>query len=1204
MFTRASEYNLEGMSDTWIGSFLAGDIPQFDGAADERSDGPGDVRITGRKPAKGRTKKSSSQLEGISKTTDNSSQRAISLTKLGNTERAKTETTSKCSNVVVKSKESVSEDFWPVKARAIPTYSKKGLSALKMNRSQTLNEEKPKKDDGEASVVMADPRGEGEGEDVAFRLVLSESSDSESSNFGGVNLDSEGSEIMARQENRISEGMDTKTTEISSARKDGNTREDSLGPEGRQTESRTESLRLDLKKSSYENAPTARQDNNTKVNLASGERGNQKSQEDLRSDVDKSAIRRTSNAHKEQDAPESYSSVITKYFHSPEKNRQDIKTRVNATKQSSSSWEQFSKLHKADDVQTTLQTLPHCCKQQGTYFRKSTLRKRKLSEVDKKERELPKETTSRRIKRSSNLAVSLSAVSCAMSNLKVSLEDVSQIPALNSKYGQAETRLKNRREAPCQSFTRVVDQMLSSAVRKEKFSQKRSPARSKKDEISPFSKKRTSPKKREERMKKYGALPVLIAKSPIKNSADNSQRSDALLASQCQDDVRVRTSQISSSRTGISGTGFALSRSRTRGGESSNQLKGQSSSACAFSSEGTTRKDTGPFPSRLLSLKSASENKSKSLNESVRTLSVQRRGRKRKLIMDAERDLGLTPVGVLPGAGKKRKLSLKLQSNSSRSFPRKESVAKTPVMPGEERLVEVDKPVELVKEAVGKPLHSQQAEFDIDNNDGRLGDSVLSKALLDDITCIPSSPGEPDASDESSPNGTESNSLPLSSETSHTFSKSQESFDVSLPTESGRETTDNVADDSNYMQLLFEERDFPEEKDTELLANALFNMSFPSPLPCGEQCCSPPYPSTPLETNSDGRDMRGQDESLDENEVSTVCNSVVEEDNTSDVAAEAQRFSTASSQMQVRQTAYFSPAGTRVPEGSLLLPLRPQLGETQTQFESTSFEIDNCFGQKICEKEITGDMGSFDSWTTSNPRASDEVLLSEGTVKEENKDFISNSEFAIYEDRSCGGKTIRESEANKSSIDVTGLESVRTESRDAIDLTDFCEAGERSSSSNENRQLVLMLSTEEESLSNTQSSVHSNQHITEMEISLEEDNDHRKQDVSTELGMHADISDALATEVIDQGKSQTCSTHVTLSGPNFTSSNLGIAGVVAIKPLKKPPTSDELMGSLKDYGLPQCKYQEPFCSDPDDIPAYPRLVVFWLLSPSSKRFQF
>ena len=1198
MFTRASQYNLEGMSDSWIGSFLAGDIPQFDGAADEHSDGPGDIKIPRRKPGKGRVRKRSSQFEGTSKTTDDSTQRAISLTKLGNAEHAKTKTTSKCSRVEGKSEESLSEDTWPTKGRAIRTYSKKSLFAQRMNKSSTLNEGNAEKDDGEAIVVMADTRGEGEGEEEAFRLVLSESSDSEGSNFGGVNLDSaEGSEIMVRKKNpRTFEGIDTKTTEVSSARKDGNTREDNLGSKGRQTDLRAEGL--GLKKSSNANAPTTRKDKNPKVNLASGKRGDETGQEDLRSGVDKNAKGRTSTAHKEQDAPESCTPVITKYFHSPEKDRERIKTRVNRTKQSFSSWEQLSKLHKTDDALTTTPTLPQCSTQQWRNLRKSTLRKRKLSEVDKKERELSKETMTRRIKRSSDFAVSLSAVSGAMANFKISLEDVSQIPALNSKYGQAETRLKNRREEPSHGFTRVLDQRLSSAVRKQNCSQRHSPTRSKKNESSPLSKKRTSPKKKEERLKKYGTLPVLISKSPIKNSVDNSQLSETSLASQRRENnSTVRTSKISSSGAGISGTGYASSRSRTRGRESSNRLKGQSSSettssACAFSSKGPTSKETGPFPSLVLSLKSDSGDKDKSRNDSGRTFSVQKRGLKRKLVMDVERVLGMTPVGVLPGTGKKRKLSLKLQANSSRTFPRKESIAKTPVILGEEgRLVEVDKPVKLVKEAARKPLHSQQTEVDIDNNDGRLcfddkKDFVLSK----DITCIPSSPVEPEASDESSSNVTESNSLTLSTKSSHTFSQAEDSSEVSLPKESGHKTTDNVACDSNYMQLLSEEQDFPEEKDTELLANALFNMSFPSPIPYGEECCSPPHPSTPQETNSDARNLIDEHDSLDKNEVSTVGSSVVEEDNTS-VVVEIQRSSTASFQTQAQQTAYFSSANTDVPEGSSLLPFCPQLGETQTQFESRSVEIDNCTGQKICEKEITCDKGSFDSRAIPNSRTSDEVLLSEGKVKEENKDISSNTEFANYEEQSCEIKTVREYEANKSFTDVIGLESVRMKSRDAIDLTPSCEAGELSSSSKENQQLVLMLSTEEESLTNAVSSIHSNQHVIEMEISLEEDNDNRPQDVSTE-GMHSGISDVLANEAVGQGKSQTSGTHDTLSRPNFTSSNLGISGVVAITPLKKPPTSDELMSSLKDYGLPQCKYQEPFCSDPDDIPACPRLVVF------------
>ena len=41
---------------------------------------------------------------------------------------------------------------------------------------------------------------------------------------------------------------------------------------------------------------------------------------------------------------------------------------------------------------------------------------------------------------------------------------------------------------------------------------------------------------------------------------------------------------------------------------------------------------------------------------------------------------------------------------------------------------------------------------------------------------------------------------------------------------------------------------------------------------------------------------------------------------------------------------------------------------------------------------------------------------------------------------------------------------------------------------------------------------------------------------------------------------------------------------VIINPLRRPPSADELMATLKDYGLPECKYQKAFCSNPDDIP--------------------
>ena len=41
---------------------------------------------------------------------------------------------------------------------------------------------------------------------------------------------------------------------------------------------------------------------------------------------------------------------------------------------------------------------------------------------------------------------------------------------------------------------------------------------------------------------------------------------------------------------------------------------------------------------------------------------------------------------------------------------------------------------------------------------------------------------------------------------------------------------------------------------------------------------------------------------------------------------------------------------------------------------------------------------------------------------------------------------------------------------------------------------------------------------------------------------------------------------------------------IAITPLKPPPSNSEIRNSLAYYGLPQQRHQDPFCSNPDDIP--------------------
>ena len=50
--------------------------------------------------------------------------------------------------------------------------------------------------------------------------------------------------------------------------------------------------------------------------------------------------------------------------------------------------------------------------------------------------------------------------------------------------------------------------------------------------------------------------------------------------------------------------------------------------------------------------------------------------------------------------------------------------------------------------------------------------------------------------------------------------------------------------------------------------------------------------------------------------------------------------------------------------------------------------------------------------------------------------------------------------------------------------------------------------------------------------------------------------------------------------------------VFVIKPFKAPPSAKEIRKSLSQYGMPQQKHQDPFCSDSDDIPEIARYDVF------------
>ena len=163
--------------------------------------------------------------------------------------------------------------------------------------------------------------------------------------------------------------------------------------------------------------------------------------------------------------------------------------------------------------------------------------------------------------------------------------------------------------------------------------------------------------------------------------------------------------------------------------------------------------------------------------------------------------------------------------------------------------------------------------------------------------------------------------------------------------------------------------------------------------------------------------------------------------------------------------------------------------------------------------------------------------------------------------------------------------------------TNLAEPEEQSSITTVEKEFVLELSTAEDISSSTQPLVHGDLQTRQMEISVGEEN--QVQGISSE-GMPEANFPASPKISVDHDKTQICNTPVKQSSHSSSSiefkgnNRLDDENLIAIEPLKRPPTSQELINSLKDYGLPHCRYQEPFCSDPDDIPACPRSVVCFL----------
>ena len=1206
------------MSDTWIGSFLEGDIPQLDGAADETSDGHEEFRQTRKRLGMGRTKTRSSRLISESKKPGVSTRNEIPLTEPLHSEESEkhsdhgestSEMASECSDTSEEIKRSVSEDVWPKKGRAIRTYSKRTRSSLKVQNSLRLSEEKAqKKEAGE--VVEFNTEEEKPDLEDRFRLFLSESSGSED-NTTGTNSEPEKSEPSLSAQNRELEAEQVKARKLSTVRKGSNAVKSNFG-----LEEETEVVK----------------------------------QKDLNLEVEKSDQIETSAASNERITSYDDFPDMTKHIHSHEKNLKGGDKGQKVAKQCLNS-SVPSTSHKTLGLLPITEAVPSTSSSVQIYSRRLTLRNRKLSDVEKKELKLGKGKAACENKRKSDLVSPLRAISGAMPNLRVSVEDVSQSQMLDSKFSEARARLRHNRETPHQSYTLSVNQVLNSPVAKERPSLKRSPVVTRTKERV-LSLKRTSPKRKEERMKKYGTLPVVIAKSPKKSSADNSQVSQASPANrQIGTDSLIRTSQIyedSAVSTGVfssvrkegdDSSGSASSRSRTLGFVDNNDENFQRFMECSSSETPVTsvtcsggdgkisRRKTESVPSRQVSLKLTNRS-----GDTRRTLSLERKGLKRKLKVDFHGQQ--TPVRDLPGSGKKRKLSLTLKA-SSISFPRMDDVSETRVTSDEEYVIKEGKSVFKDQDNTSSSLQIQQARVDIGSDDGGSGfdgkkEFAMDRRLLDvNVTCVPSSPGEPNSGDEVSPKCSKSSlavsgsdSLPGLTEACPSNSKSPETFGSQSFAKMGLKTAVNV---SNGVELVSQEFDFPNEKDTELLANALFNMSFPSPLPCVEECCSPPCPLSPLKANC--HEWKG-------NHVLTVNSSCAEEGNALEVeeANESPEFSYLD---QIKES-QSSPVVHSVLEGYVVFPTGPQLGETQSHGDNTEAETINYVGQKISEKETTIHEESIKPHripiNRSDPRSNGEEFLERKGAIGGGED---NSESSISGNNCCKRENVTSTESNEPpglmARDSIVMPPFDTEMTDLPDLTE-AEEPSKLSLKEENSIVTRQLSAEgnsgnnememffgegkEEQVEKTSSKIPSTEKSDFVfKLSLEEENSYEGQPLSAQG--NADYSEVEITSgegketPVEKTSSKQLTSSLgakipteslrdckeqTLSKLLSASAGLSDAGSsrsrVVIKPLKEPPSSEELLNSLTKYGLPHCKYQEPFCSNPDDIPALPRSVKF------------
>ena len=786
--------------------------------------------------------------------------------------------------------------------------------------------------------------------------------------------------------------------------------------------------------------------------------------------------------------------------------------------------------------------LKHASKQ-----RQANLRERKVSWVESKPPSKDKRMETRRTSRRKDALMSQHAVLCSMADLKVPLKDVSSTAHLMPKFVEAKDRLRKRSESHVHEVIYGErGEMTDSSATKGKRSKRFTPVLWARKEKTVFPGTKISPKKKEEKARRYGALPIFVEKSPKKNQSGDTQ-------------VKVQNDDV------------CIEKRRYTEGDH------LFSPASLGSDCGRKREQTGRDSSRNLSLKSAGDtkegsnkrggsssvsgNKERSSSEMVHvSQSHQKEGIKRKLALDVDTGLQST-LSLMHGTRKKRKMSLQLSLNNPQSPPKrervksikiKESGGSTPFQAGSKNSTTKTQDGRLVFNTEDK----FKASSSLDDSEEELPSSERS---LNDISCVPCSPIECEERNNSSP-------CVVPVETKKTFFSS---LTTDSPTSSKSNLRQSSGSDENNSESSHKTLIFPQEKDTELLANALFNMSYPSPLRFERVDSSPPSPSSPLNDDGDCFDVLAPHSTfLDEENCAASINT------------ESSPLPRSSVIQTSVQGTNFSKQGAHSTQGLSGLLKAPRLGETQTAIDGSLTKAGCSDNDKSTRADFVRVEGVGNVFEVG---VGEEGCL-HAEVASAADEGCSKVEHGITGERTESGSRLAKGKHTTSADSSGGWKSVRDTKPLAVKEQQEIEANRE----HDAKELFLMLAS---NLDNA--FVGAKKKLVgrfEEWESMGESTERNDQPQSLFNQLPCGRRGGLISEVSLQKGADSCGACPMEVSPTSSTPDFAMRGDfyegnhIVIEPLKRPPLSKDLLSTLKDHGLPQCRYKEPFCSNPDDIP--------------------